>query len=137
MIFDCCHSLGQTRGPQSNTSAIRSIADPPGLRDDCVDDVPIEDIIDEGRVGAELSQMIRGGLDEQAVHGQTVSEVPHMLLAACQQDQQAFDGDPKTGGVFTSALLKVLKTQWKRDQLKSLTYAGIMLHMEINNRNNL
>lgn len=46
----------------------------------------------------------------------------HVLLAACRQDEQAWESDEGGSGLFTSALLDALRNS----DLPRLSYAGLM-----------
>ena len=97
---------------------------------------PLEDDTDakllrgSGR-GLSLSRGIRGGISKS-------DEAPHMLFAACQQDQLAYETNHKEKGqqcrgAFTHALLQGFKSQ----NQDNLTYAGVMLHMRMSNMGGL
>jgi hypothetical protein len=113
--LDCCHALGLTRAQRAAGGTVRCLQD---LLD--LSDSTDADVLRNTRGGTSLFRGTRGGTSD-------TDEVPHILLAACHQDQSA--QERRYGGqqrdAFTYALLDVLRSL----QRGNLTYTGVMLHI--------
>lgn len=113
--MDCCHALGLTRAQRAAGGTVRCLQNLPDLSDDTD-----ANLLRNTRGGTSLFRGTRDGTSD-------AEEVPHILLAACQQDQSAqerrYRGQQR--GAFTCALLNVLRSQRRGN----LTYTGVMLHM--------
>ncbi|KAG6906654.1 hypothetical protein DXG01_012740 [Tephrocybe rancida] len=104
VIFDCCHSGSGTRRNSSDDSlAVRGIELPSSYS------IPADVFEPETR--------------GRSVHQSKASSSSHVLLAACKQGQLAMERQGR--GVFTSALLKLLKLQG----VDKLTYADVITQM--------
>lgn len=61
----------------------------------------------------------------------SVGHPSHILLASSSEDQQAYERDGGQGGIFTEALLYVLKHAEERGDLKDMTYQTLLDEIKV------
>lgn len=112
VILDCCHSGSGTRSLPVDLSHAPRGAEIPGNiplntdSDICNDISPVN--------GRRHSNLIPGSLES------------HVLLAACSEGEKAQDDRVNMCGVFTNALLQVLKS----GGLDKFTYVDVLKRMD-------
>ncbi|KAK7461776.1 hypothetical protein VKT23_008208 [Stygiomarasmius scandens] len=100
VIFDCCHSGGITR---NSPSGIRLF--PRSLKDPCSISGTLDEDIWMSETARQADQPIADGFRYKAMSS-------HVLLAACKQEQVAYESRSEGGdacGAFTSALVGRLR----------------------------
>ena len=104
VLFDCCHSGGATRGlddfTQLKVRQTHTVNDPR----------PLDSYLD-----GYYTELVKKGMQLQ------LPSSKHILLAACERKQKAWEGR-NFQGVFTSSLLEVLS-----NSAQDLSYAHVFL----------
>lgn len=114
LIFDSCHASGITRTGEEQPpdgAIARTILDPPKFTSDMI-------LWDEKHTHRTTTQTMHGfsGFARQS----------YILLAACSANEKAWEDDQQRG-VFTTALLKLLRSH----DVQNLTYASLCHRLEL------
>ncbi|KJA14574.1 hypothetical protein HYPSUDRAFT_195003 [Hypholoma sublateritium FD-334 SS-4] len=107
VILDCCSSAGMNRGVKEPMLIPRQIYNAP----------PINSAIDKAYL-----KMDKAGKQKIPVEHSRRFRASHVLLAACGQEQLAWEDPATKRGLFTDHLLKILAG----DDLETLTYRSLM-----------
>ncbi|EIN11925.1 hypothetical protein PUNSTDRAFT_142133 [Punctularia strigosozonata HHB-11173 SS5] len=116
VVMDCCHSGSGTRAGGSSSSSSR-------MRPRFATPLTHETAII--RMREEAFDFIRPQVQTRRVEPVKMrypDSRTHVLLAACRQDEQAWESDEGGSGLFTSALLHVLRSA----DLPRLSYMTLM-----------
>lgn len=119
LIFDCCHSAGASRTPDTEEPEpfkegyiARHIPSLPPLPHD----------YDHHFIASSLSRLASDKEISRGFSGKNLSS--HVLLAACGREQFAYEYPKQPNGVFAYALMKVLNDP--EVGVEMLTYTSLM-----------
>jgi hypothetical protein len=119
LIMDCCYSGGIDRGDEGTDYVVREIFNPPQA---CAE---TDEEICNSLLSDDASLTDRGGGHAHGFSGKL--EGSHVLLAACEANERAFESSQWPGGIFTHHLLEILKTEGVR----TLTYTSLLHKLEV------